>query len=81
MTFKRVIPGQGNPITLGGSMAKRSIENFKSLEKYETLTPEVKNRLGQDKKRLQKELAFVEKLLEKPTITKEAAVRKKRKDL
>lgn len=64
-------------------MAKERIKKIKLLEKYEKLTPEVKNRLEQDKKRLRKELDFVEKLLMKPTITKEAAQveKKKRKKL
>ncbi len=60
-------------------MTKRSKKNFKLLEQHEKLTPEVRDRLLQDKKRLQKELDFIEKLLKKPITTKGAAQAQKKK--
>lgn len=47
-------------------MTKRSNKKLDLLDRHEKLTPEVKNRLEQRKKKLLKDLNFINKLLEKP---------------
>ena len=62
-------------------MAKRSNKKLKLLERHEKLTPEVRGNLEQIRKRLRKELDFIEKLLKKPTIDMAQSLRKKRREL
>lgn len=49
-------------------MAKRSDKKFNLLEKHEKMTPEVRNKLEQKRRRLRKKLDFIEKLLKKPIL-------------
>ena len=49
-------------------MTKRSNKRFKLLDRYKELTSEVRNQLEQKKKALEKDLAYIDKLLLKPTL-------------
>ena len=63
-------------------MTKRTNKKLDLLERHEKLTPEVRNRLEQKKKILEKDLAFIDGLLKKPTLDVEKKEpEKKRKEL
>jgi len=49
-------------------MTRRSGKKLILLEKYEKLTPEMKNLIEQKKKALEKTLKYYDKLLLKPTL-------------